>query len=84
MPQHSLDDVRGGKPDESAEALRRVMAGEPGPLRDFTLLNAAPALVAGGFASDIRAGLALAAETIDGGAALGKLEALIKVSNEVA
>ena len=84
LPQHSLDAVRGGSPDENADALRGVLAGEPGPLRDFTLLNAAAALVAAGLASDVRAGLALAAKTIDSGAAREKLEALVKVSNEVA
>ena len=84
LPLHSLDAVQGGSPDENAKALRGVLAGEQGPLRDFTLLNAAPALVAAGLASDIRPGLALAAETIDSGAALKKLVALIKVSNEVA
>src|SRR3972149_11461194 len=35
--------VRGGSPEENAAALRAVLEGEEGPLRDITLLNAAAA-----------------------------------------
>ncbi len=84
LARHSVDAVRGGSPAENAEALRRVLAGQPGPLRDFTLLNAAAALVAGDLASDMKAGVALAQKTIDSGAARERLEAWVRVSNEVA
>ena len=77
------DAVRGGSAEENAEALRHVLAGEAGPLRDFTLLNAAAALVAADLAPDFRAGLALAAKAIDSGAAREKLEAFVRVSHEV-
>jgi anthranilate phosphoribosyltransferase len=83
LPLHPLDAVRGGSPGENAEALRRVLAGEAGPLRDFTLLNTAAALVAADLAPDFREGLALAEQAIDSGAAREKLEAFVKVSNEV-
>jgi len=76
------DALRGGTPEENAAALRAVLDGEPGPLRDFTLLNAAAALVVAGLAPDLRAGLALASESIDSGAARAKLEAFVAVSNE--
>jgi anthranilate phosphoribosyltransferase len=76
--------VRGGAPAENAETLRRVLAGEPGPLRDFTLLNAAAALVAADLALDMKAGFSLAAQSIDSGAARERLEAWVRVSNEVA
>ena len=69
--------------DENADALRRVLAGEAGPLRDFTLLNAAAALVAADLALDVRAGVALAAKSIDSGAAQEKLETFVRISNEV-
>ena len=83
LPTHPPDSVRGGSPDENAEALRRVLTGEPGPLRDFTLLNAAVALVAAELAPDFRAGLALAERSIDSGAARERLETFVRVSNEV-
>jgi anthranilate phosphoribosyltransferase len=83
LPTHPQDAVRGGSPEENAGALRRVLAGEEGPLRDFTLINAAAALVAADLAPDFREGLALATQAIDSGAAREKLEAFVSVSNEV-
>lgn len=79
------DDLRGGDPDENARILHGVLAGEDrGPRRDVVLLNAAAALVAGGAAADLREGIARAAESIDSGAALRALEALITYSQRVA
>ncbi|MCI0778252.1 MAG: anthranilate phosphoribosyltransferase, partial [Chloroflexi bacterium] len=62
--------------------LRAVLSGERGPLRDFTLINAAAALVAGDLASDLKEGVPIAAKSIDSGAALEKLDAFVRVSNE--
>ena len=84
LPTHPQDAMRGGSPEENAGALRRVLAGEEGPLRDFTLINAAAALVAADLAPGFRAGLALATQAIDSAAAREKLEAFVSVSNEVA
>jgi len=83
LVRHPADAVRGGSPAENAAALRAVLSGEAGPLRDFTLLNAAAALVAGGLAPDLRAGVVLAAKSIDSGAASERLEAFVHASNEV-
>jgi anthranilate phosphoribosyltransferase len=80
---HGVAEVGGGSAEENASALRGVLAGEQGPLRDFTLLNAAAALVAGGLANDFKEGLAAAATSIDSGAAQQRLEAMVRVSNEV-
>jgi anthranilate phosphoribosyltransferase len=74
--------LRGGSPEENVSALREVLAGEPGPLREFTLINAAAALVAADIAPDLREGLALAAKAIDSGAARERLEAFVRLSNE--
>lgn len=67
-------------PRASAEAIRSILAGERGPRRDHTLLNAAAALVVGGRASSFRDGLVLAAEAIDDGSAARKLELLIALT----
>jgi anthranilate phosphoribosyltransferase len=83
LPAYAPDAVRGGSAEENADALRRVLAGEAGPLRDFTLLNAAAGLVAADLATDFQQGLLLAAQSIDSGAARDKLEAFVRVSNEV-
>ncbi len=83
LPVHLRDAGRGGSPEENAKALRGVLAGEAGPLRDFTLINSAAAIVAADLASDFREGLSLATEAIDSGAAREKLEAFVRISNEV-
>jgi len=83
LAEHPPEALRGGSAAENAAAMRRVLAGEAGPLRDFTLLNAAAALVAADLAPELREGISLAARAIDSGAAREKLDAFVTVSNEV-
>ncbi len=73
--------IRGGPPDESAALIRQVLAGTPGPHRDVTLLNAGAALYVGGQAAGLAEGVALAAQSIDSGAAARALDAFIASSN---
>lgn len=75
------NDYRGGMPAENAEIVRSILAGENGPKRDVVLLNAAAALVVGDKATDIREGIAIAAASIDSGAALAKLQALCEATH---
>jgi anthranilate phosphoribosyltransferase len=72
--------IAGGDPPENARILREVLAGQKGAPRDAVLANAAAALVVGGAAADLRAGVRLAAESIDRGAAAEKLSRLAAVS----
>jgi anthranilate phosphoribosyltransferase len=69
--------LRGGSPEENAQAIREVFAGANGGRRDAILLNAAGAIAAGGHAEDLREGLDLARAAVDSGAAGERLEALI-------
>jgi len=78
----TLDDIRGGDPSTNADLARRVLDGEPGPRRDFVLLNSAAALVAAGVADHLADGLAAAAASVDDGGAAGALERLVAVSGE--
>lgn len=75
-------DLVGGTPQENAEITRAILAGEKGPKRDAVLLNSAAALKIAGKVSDLKAGIALAAETIDSGAAKAQLAQFIRLSNE--
>jgi anthranilate phosphoribosyltransferase len=78
-------DLLGGGPPENAVLITRLFRGEEqGPRRDIVLLNAAAALLAAGAAQDIRDGLQQAAQSIDSGAALAKLEALREMTTELA
>jgi len=82
LPRHTVAELRGGDGRHNAEVARRVMGGEPGPVRDAVLLNAgmALALAASGeggpdprtdeeLAAAVRAGVERAARAIDSGAA---------------
>jgi anthranilate phosphoribosyltransferase len=73
-------DLRGGDPAENAAITHAVLGGQDrGPRRDVVVLNAGAALLAGG-AADLAEGIARATESIDSGAALGALEALVDYS----
>ena len=78
---HPLEMIRGGDPAANARILRDVLSGKEGPCRDVVLMNAAPAIVAGEKAADIREGIKMAEACIDDGRAMAKLEALIEMSN---
>jgi len=78
----TLQDLKGGDAAQNAAALRRLLDGEHGPYRDIVLLNAGAALLVAGRAKDIKSGAALAATSLDSGAAKQKLEDLIKASNQ--
>jgi anthranilate phosphoribosyltransferase len=82
LGRHDIGAVRGGTPQENATALQSLLEGTPGPLRDFALLNAAAALVAWGAAPDLRAGVQVARESVDSGAALAKLDAFVAATRE--
>ncbi len=73
-------DLTGGEPAENAAITRAILGGEKGPKRDIVLLNSAFAIMAGGKADSPKDGLALAEQSIDSGAALKKLDALAKMS----
>ncbi|MCL2515490.1 MAG: anthranilate phosphoribosyltransferase [Microbacteriaceae bacterium] len=88
IPRASIADITGGDPEHNAGVVRRVLGGEPGPVRDIVLLNAAAGLIAFKLAGDaaqsdipivqrFRENLAVAAEAIDSGAATAKLEAWV-------
>ena len=77
----SVGDLRGGDPDANAAAMRRLLDGESGPIRDAVLLNTAGVLLAAGAANSIPDGIQAAARSIDSGAARHRLAALVELSN---
>ncbi len=84
LPRASVDQLRGGDAADNAAAIRAVLGGEPGALRDAVVLGAAGALVVAGKAADLREGAALAAEAIDTGAAAHALDSLVRITNGTA
>lgn len=73
-------DLVGADPAHNAAVVRRVLAGDPGPIRDIVLLNAAAGLLAHAGPSDapvaeqLAPHLARAAEAVDSGAGSALLE----------
>jgi anthranilate phosphoribosyltransferase len=74
--------LRGGTAADNAATMRRVLAGERGPVRAAALLAAAAALVASGRAGDFRTGAEMAAAAIDSGRAAAILERWARLSQE--
>jgi anthranilate phosphoribosyltransferase len=65
---------------ESAGIIKAVLAGERGPHRDAVLINAAAGLYVAEAASSLKEAAARAAEALDSGAALRKLESWARES----
>jgi anthranilate phosphoribosyltransferase len=76
------EEMAGGDTGTNADITIRILEGEKGSRRDVVLLNASAALVAAGKADDFKAGLKLAQQAIDDGAALSKLKDLAKFTQE--
>ena len=68
-------------PETSRAMLLGVLDGQSGPARDIVLLNAGAALYAADVASSIEAGIALARQALDSGAAKAKLDQLVTVAH---
>jgi anthranilate phosphoribosyltransferase len=77
-----LEILKGGDATANAAIVRAILAGEQGPRRDIVLLNTAYALLAAGKAASPAEGIALAAEAIDSGRAMGQLERLAELTNQ--
>ncbi|MFZ3217559.1 MAG: anthranilate phosphoribosyltransferase [Candidatus Acidiferrales bacterium] len=84
-----LEAIRGGDAKHNAEIIHKVLGRsflyrEHGPHREIVLANSAGALVAAGRATDFLDGVRLATDSVDSGAARGKLEALVAFSQSAA
>ncbi|HVH06903.1 MAG TPA: anthranilate phosphoribosyltransferase [Myxococcota bacterium] len=71
-----IESILGGGVVENSEIAKRILSGEKGPRRDMAIVNAAAAIYVAGEAVSLLEGAGLAAESIDSGRAMAKLEAL--------
>ncbi len=76
-----LKDLAGGDAEENARIIRDILGGREGPRQQLVLLNAAPAMVACGKAATLLDGVKRAQEAIRSGAAMEKLESLVRWTN---
>jgi anthranilate phosphoribosyltransferase len=84
LPAHALQDVHGGDAEENGRTMRRVLDGEPGPMLDFVLMNAAAALYVAGADEDFRSGVERARDAVVSRRARDVLAAYIRLSQAAA
>jgi len=77
----SIDDLRGGTPEENAAHLQALLDGSAGAYRDIVIFNAAAALVAGGHAASLVDAAAMAKDSLDSGRAKTALTKLVQITN---
>ncbi|MFP4274477.1 MAG: anthranilate phosphoribosyltransferase [Paracoccaceae bacterium] len=82
LPPHPFEAILGGTPEQNGAAFRALMQGAPGAYRDAVLMNAAAALLVAGRAGDLKQGVEIARDSLDSGAARGKVEALARITSE--
>ena len=75
------EEFRGGDPAENAKITMDILSEEKGPAYDIVILNAGCAIYAADKALNIKEGIKLAEESIESGAALGKLQELKEATN---
>ncbi len=77
----TLSDIEGGDARTNAAIVQSVLNGGRGPKRDIVLLNASAALLCADKVKDMKAGIRMAAESIDSGKAAVKLIKLVEITN---
>ncbi len=77
-----IGDLQVTTPEESAETIYKILKGSIQDSRkaDVVLVNSAAGIMVGGLAETFQEGMEIARKSILNGAALGKLEALVKAS----
>jgi anthranilate phosphoribosyltransferase len=83
LRQATIEELRGGDIETNKTIALAVLNGEKGARRDIVLANAALGLMAAGKAQDPIEAVRLAAESIDTGAAIAKLNAFVEFSRSV-
>ena len=81
VPRAGLGTLRATSLDDSARLVRAALAGEPGPVADIAVLNAAAALVVADAAADFGPAIEMARQAVASGEATRTLERLVEVSN---
>ncbi|KZK80770.1 Anthranilate phosphoribosyltransferase [Pseudovibrio sp. Ad46] len=81
LPLAKTEDLKGGDPKENAQALREVLQGAKNAYRDIVLLNSAASLIVADKVSTLTEGVQMAAQAIDQGAALSRLDKLVEASD---
>jgi anthranilate phosphoribosyltransferase len=82
IERHALSELVGGDARRNAEITQQTLSGGKGAAREIVVANAGAALYVAGLAGSIAEGVTRAKKSIDSGAAMEKLQQLVKVTNE--
>lgn len=83
LERADVKELVGGDKDDNARILLQILRGEKGSKRDIVLINSAAALAVAGRVENFKEAVAIAAEAIDSGKAMKKLEEIVRVSNSL-
>lgn len=84
LSYHPLSDVMGGEPAQNATMIKEIFEGtRRDAYRDIVLVNAGACIYLGGISDSHAEGVKIAAEMIDSGKALSKLNQLIQKTGEL-
>jgi len=81
LPIGHIDDITVENVEQSKAMMMNILQGEHSTARNITLLNAGAAIYVSGITPDLQSGIERAVRVIDNGAALNKLNELIKESH---
>lgn len=81
LPLARPEQLKGGDAASNALALSALLDGQTGPYRDIVLMNSAAALIVAGKVTDLKAGVVLAAGSIDQGKARQALNRMVDITN---
>lgn len=84
LTEAPLSELGGGEPEDNAAITRAVLAGETGPRRDVSVLNAGAAIYVAGVEPSLAEGVVAAADALARGTAAGVLARLVELSGELA
>jgi anthranilate phosphoribosyltransferase len=82
LQRTSLEGVTAGDSESNARLIRKILSGECRDVaRNLVIINAAAALKVGGITNDLKEARKVAEQSVDSGAALRKLEDLVRLTN---
>lgn len=83
LPRSATATLKVDSAEQSAAVIQQVLAGQSGAPRDSVLANAGASIYLAGLSDSLVDGITLAATTIDSGAAVAKLAALVELTSSL-
>ncbi|MDO6427304.1 anthranilate phosphoribosyltransferase [Thalassotalea sp. 1_MG-2023] len=83
LSRYSLDDIKGGTPQENAEIIKQILSGNGEDAHNSAvIINCAALLYLHGKANDLKSAASIARQVLSSGEAFAKLEQLVAISNQ--